>query len=123
MKQKSYQNSTKNIIGKLPIWNLKDLYESPKAKKLSNDLNKLRITTKKFEKKYESKITKLSSNQLLKAIIELEDIDTKIDKINTLSPSKIPRSFKYVAKLSTCSFTCDQLKEIYLPFSFFHKYG
>ncbi len=81
MKQKYYQNSTKNTLGKLPIWNLKDLYESPKAKKLSNDLNKLRITTKKFEKKYESKITKLSSNQLLKAIIELEDIDTKIDKI------------------------------------------
>ena len=81
MKQKNYQNSTKKTLEKLPIWNLKDLYESPKAKKLSNDLNKLRITTKKFEKKYELKITKLSSNQLLKAIIELEDIDTKIDKI------------------------------------------
>jgi len=81
MKQKNYQNSTKNTLGKLPIWNLKDLYESPKAKKLNNDLNKLRISTKKFEKKYASKITKLSSNQLLKAIIELEDIDIKIDKI------------------------------------------
>jgi len=81
MKQKNYQNSTKNTLGKLPIWNLKDLYESPKAKKLNNDLNKLRISTKKFEKKYASKITKISSNQLLKAIIELEDIDTKIDKI------------------------------------------
>ena len=43
MKQKNYQNSTKNILGKLPIWNLKDLYESPKDKKLNNDLNKLRI--------------------------------------------------------------------------------
>jgi len=81
MKQKNYQNSTKNTLGKLPIWNLKDLYESPKAKKLNNDLNKLRISTKKFEKKYASKITKISSNQLLKAIIELEDIDIKIDKI------------------------------------------
>ena len=81
MKQKNYQNSTKNTLGKLPIWNLKDLYESPKAMKLNNDLNKLRISTKKFEKKYASKITKISSNQLLKAIIELEDIDTKIDKI------------------------------------------
>ncbi len=81
MKQKNYQNSTKNILGKLPIWNLKDLYESPKAKKLNNDLNKLRITSKKFEKKYSSKIAKLSSNQLLKAIIELEDIDTKMDKV------------------------------------------
>ena len=58
MKQKYYQNPTKNILGKLPVWNLKDLYESPKARKLNNDLNKLRITTKKFEKKYSSKIAK-----------------------------------------------------------------
>ncbi len=81
MKQKYYQISTKNTLGKLPIWNLKDLYESPKDKKLNNDLNKLRIITKKFEKKYASKIVKLSPNQLLKAIIELEDIDAKMDKI------------------------------------------
>ena len=81
MKQKNYQNLTKNTLGKLPVWNLKDLYESPKAKNLNNDLNQLRIITKKFEKKYTFKITKLSPSQLLKAIIELENIDIKIDKI------------------------------------------
>ena len=81
MKQKNYQNSTKNTLGKLPVWNLRDLYESPKSKNLNNDLNKLRIATKKFEKKYTSKIVKLRPNQLLKAIVELEDIDTKMDKI------------------------------------------
>ena len=81
MKQKNYQNLTKKTLGKLPVWNLKDLYESPKAKNLNNDLNQLRMITKKFEKKYTSKIAKLSPNQLLKAIIELEDIDIKIDKI------------------------------------------
>ena len=81
MKQKNYQNLTKNTLGKLPVWNLKDLYESPKAKNLNNDLNQLRIITKKFEKKYTSKIAKVSPSQLLKAIIELENIDIKIDKI------------------------------------------
>ena len=81
MKQKNYQNLTKNTLGKLPVWNLKDLYESPNAKNLNNDLNQLRRTTKKFEKKYTFKITKLSPSQLLKAIIELENIDIKIDKI------------------------------------------
>ena len=81
MKQKNYQNLTKNTLGKLPVWNLKDLYESPKAKNLNNDLNQLRKITKKFEKKYTFKITKLSPSQLLKAIIELENIDIKIDKI------------------------------------------
>ena len=81
MKQKNYQNLTKNTLGKLPVWNLKDLYESPKAKNLNNDLNQLRRITKKFEKKYTYKITKLSPSQLLKAINELENIDIKIDKI------------------------------------------
>ena len=81
MKQKNYQNLTKNTLGKLPVWNLKDLYESPKAKNLNNDLNQLRRITKKFEKKYTYKITKLSPSQLFKAIIELENIDIKIDKI------------------------------------------
>ena len=73
MKQKNYQNLTKNTLGKLPVWNLKDLYESPNSKNLNNDLNQLRIITKKFEKKYSSKIAKLSPSQLLKAIIELEN--------------------------------------------------
>ena len=81
MKQKNYQNSTKISLGKLPVWNLKDLYGSPKANNLNNDLNRLKLSTKKFEKKYTSKIAKLSPNQLLKAIIELEEIDTRIDKI------------------------------------------
>ena len=87
MKQKNYQNLTKNTLGKLPVWNLKDLYESPKAKNLNNDLNQLRKITKKFEKKYTYKITKLSPSQLLKAIIELENIDIKIDKIMSSHPS------------------------------------
>ena len=81
MKQKNYQNSIKKNLGKLPIWNLGDLYESPNSKKLRDDLRNLGIITKKFEKKYNNKVTNLSSEKLLKAIIELEKIDIKMDKI------------------------------------------
>ena len=81
MKQKNYQNSIKKNLGKLPIWNLGDLYESPNSKKLRDDLRNLGIITKKFEKKYNNKVINLSSEKLLKAIIELEKIDIKIDKI------------------------------------------
>ena len=81
MKQKNYQNSIKKNLGKLPIWNLVDLYESPNSKKLRDDLRNLGIITKKFEKKYNNKVINLSSEKLLKAIIELEKIDIKIDKI------------------------------------------
>ena len=81
MKQKNYQDSTKKNLGKLPIWNLGDLYESPNSKKLRDDLSNLSIITKKFEKKYNNKVINSSSEKLLKAIIELEKIDIKMDKI------------------------------------------
>ena len=85
MKQKNYQNSIKKNLGKLPIWNLGDLYESPNSKKLRDDLRNLGIITKKFEKKYNNKVINLSSEKLLKAIIELEKIDIKMDKIMSYS--------------------------------------
>ena len=81
MKQKNYQNSIKKNLGKLPIWNLGDLYESPNSKKLRDDLSNLSLNTKKFEKKYNNKVINSSSEKLLKAIIELEKIDIKMDKI------------------------------------------
>ena len=81
MKQKNYQNSIKKNLGKLPIWNLGDLYESSNSKKLRDDLSNLSIITKKFEKKYNNKVINSSSEKLLKAIIELEKIDIKMDKI------------------------------------------
>ena len=81
MKQKNYQNLTKNTLGKLPDLEPQRFIRIPKSEELNNDLNQLRRITKKFEKKYTYKITKLSPSQLLKAIIELENIDIKIDKI------------------------------------------
>ena len=104
MKQKYYQISTKNTLGKLPVWNLKDLYESPKAKKLSNDLNKLRLTAKKFEKKYE--IKKIVNNQ------------QKIDILINNAGNNIPEHFtkvktknmEYLVKINTvATFSIAQL--------------
>ena len=70
-----------NNLGKLPVWNLKDLYDSTKGKKISSDLKFIAKVVKKFEKNYEGKIKNLNSDKLLKAIIELETIDEKIDRV------------------------------------------
>jgi len=70
-----------NNLGKLPVWNLKDLYDSMEGNKISSDLNFIAKAAKKFEKKYERKIKNLNSDKLLKAIIELEKIDEKIDRV------------------------------------------
>ncbi len=81
MKHQNYQDLSKKSLGKLPVWNLKDLYLSPNSTGLKKDLNNLRLATKKFEKKYNNKIIKLNAKQLYQSIIELEKIDIKIDKI------------------------------------------
>jgi len=70
-----------NKLGKLPVWNLEDLYDSTGGKKISSDLDFIEKSVKKFEKKYERKIKNLKSEQLLKAIIELEKIYEKINRI------------------------------------------
>ena len=62
-------NEVKNL-GKLPIWNLKDLYPSQNDKKLIKDLKILNLKLLEFEKKYVNKIKSLSAEQLFQAITE-----------------------------------------------------
>ena len=72
---------TKKYLGKLPVWNLRDLYNSPNGNKILSDLNYLEKVAKKFEKKYEGKVKSLDAGNLFKAILELEKIDEKMSKI------------------------------------------
>ncbi|MBI04590.1 MAG: oligoendopeptidase F [Pelagibacteraceae bacterium] len=73
-------NEEKNL-GKLPIWNLKDLYYSQNDKRLIKDLNIIKNETTKFEKKYLKKVKFLTADNLFKAIFRLEKIDILMDKI------------------------------------------
>lgn len=83
--KKKQNKTTKKIISKLkkqlPVWNLDDLYPSINSKKINIDLNTIHKLSKNFEKKYEGKISKLNSKNLLKAIIKLEEIDELMDRI------------------------------------------
>ena len=70
-----------NDLGKLPVWNLKDLYKSSKSSQILLDLNFIEKEAKRFEKKYEGKISQLNSSKLFKAIVKFEKIDEKINQI------------------------------------------
>ena len=61
-------------LGKLPVWNLNDLYTSIEDKKITKDLNFFKKNSQKFEKKYKGKIRKLNGVNLYHAIIELEKL-------------------------------------------------
>ena len=78
---KRTKSKKSNNLGKLPVWDLSDLYKSTKDKKITSDLNFVKKAYKKFEKKYEDKIKKLNGNNLLKAILELEEISEKGSRI------------------------------------------
>ena len=81
MNTKNNQTNAQNNLGKLPIWNLKDLYLSQKNKSLIKDLNNIKNDSLKFEKKYQNKVHLLTANNLYKAIYQLEQIDVLMDKI------------------------------------------
>ena len=81
MNTKNNQTNALNNLGKLPIWNLKDLYLSQKDKSLIRDLNSIKNGTLKFEKKYLNKVESLTADNLYKAIYQLEQIDILLDKI------------------------------------------
>ena len=81
MKKKYNKSNKKQASKPLPVWNLGDLYPSINSKKISIDLNYIKKSSKSFAKKYEGKIIKLNSRELLKSILDLEKIDEKMDKI------------------------------------------
>ena len=81
MNQKNKQLHDVKKYGNLPVWNLKDLYSSPRSEKIQKDLSFLGRNSKSFEKKYFKKVSKLSAIGLFKAITELEKLDTVMDKI------------------------------------------
>ncbi len=57
MNIKNNQTNASKNLGKLPVWNLKDLYNSHNDKSLIRDLNDIKKNTQKFEKKYKRKWT------------------------------------------------------------------
>ena len=81
MNTKNNQINASKKLGKLPTWDLKDLYLSQNDKSLNRDLNNIRDDTLKFEKKYFKKVKTLSADNLYKAINQLEQIDVLMDKV------------------------------------------
>ncbi|MDC0161712.1 M3 family oligoendopeptidase [bacterium] len=81
MNTKNNQTNALKSHGKLPVWNLKDLYLSQNDKNLIRDLNDIKNGTLNFEKKYLNKVKSLTANNLYKAINQLERIDVLMDKI------------------------------------------
>ncbi|PZO64177.1 MAG: oligoendopeptidase F [Paracoccus denitrificans] len=62
-------------LGKLPVWDLTDLYPAPDAPELTADLEKLKTAAESFAADYEGKLADLTPAQMLKAIERYQEID------------------------------------------------
>src|SRR5690606_7593957 len=74
-------SAKKESLGKLPAWDLGDLYAGISAPKITADLKRMETASKSFAKKYQGKVAKLSGDAFGKAIKEFESIDEILSKI------------------------------------------
>jgi oligoendopeptidase F len=68
-------------LGRLPEWDLADLYKSPDDKALKVDIETSRREAQAFEKKCKGKLAKLSGARLAAAIADYERIDEVLSRI------------------------------------------
>ena len=66
-----------------PQWNLKEFYDSYKSEKINIDIEKIRSSTIKFNKKYKNTLKNLSNKKIIQSIKEFEIIEEKIGKLKS----------------------------------------
>ena len=73
LRDASATNGSKELED-LPVWDLNDLYSSPKAPELKNDMEWLERECKLFADKYEGKLDSLSSDEMVVCVHRNEKI-------------------------------------------------
>ncbi|KAA9010196.1 M3 family oligoendopeptidase [Histidinibacterium aquaticum] len=68
-------------LGRLPEWDLTDLYESPDAPELKRDLDWLEAACRDFAADYEGKLAELTAQDMLEAVRRYERIDVIAGRI------------------------------------------
>ena len=66
-----------------PQWNLKEFYDSYKSEKIDIDIEKIRSSTIKFNKKYKNTLKNLSNKKIIQSIKEFEIIEERIGKLKS----------------------------------------
>ncbi len=75
----------KSELGKMPEWNLDDLYPGRESVELTRDLESSTAAAKAFHKQYHGKLNELPGAELLKAIETYEWIDETLGRLMTFS--------------------------------------
>ena len=73
--RKSSPKQTGKTLGRLPVWDLSDLYPAPDSKALKSDLDAVEKKASAFHKKYATKVSGLSGAALGAAVAAYEGIE------------------------------------------------
>ena len=68
-------------VGRLPVWDLADLYPSPDSPELKADIDRARKNSQAFEKAHKGKLAKMSGRKLGTTIAEYERLDEVLTRI------------------------------------------
>ncbi|MPY69423.1 MAG: M3 family oligoendopeptidase [Alphaproteobacteria bacterium] len=74
------QTKTKSEFGRLPRWNLDDLYPGPKSAVLHGDLKRAEKAAAAFHRNHAGKVEKMGGDALGAAIAAFEEIDETLDR-------------------------------------------
>ena len=72
-------------IEKLPDWDLSEYYKSEDDEKIEKDLKLYAKTAEKFQKDYRGRVAKLSADEFLKALKDLEKLSVLAEKLSGFS--------------------------------------
>jgi oligoendopeptidase F len=70
-----------NAVGRLPRWNLGDLYSGPGSERLTRDLARAERRAQRFEKLNKGRLGRMSGKRLGEAVAEFEAIDGALGKV------------------------------------------
>jgi oligoendopeptidase F len=79
--RQSPSKSSGKSLGRLPVWDLTDLYAAPDSKALASDLDAAEKKGKAFHKKYFNKVGGLSGSALGAAVAAYESIDEALSRV------------------------------------------
>lgn len=75
-----------DLLGRMPEWDLSDLYDSPDSKELKNDLDKIEKEAGAFQQKYQGKLAELAGEggaELAESVRAYEALSDRLGRIGS----------------------------------------
>ncbi len=111
--------TNKNQIGNLPEWDLSDLYSDPSAKEIEIDLKQVKNLSDSFALKYESKLSTLSSSEMLQCIQSHENIANLMGRLMSFASLRYYQLTTDPSRTKLLSDIQDQITEFSSKLVFF----